>query len=80
MITVAQLLDEHVSLDIECVDRLYLNGYVPSLQTPQGLVSFMRAHLGKPVPSPALLGRMTSSFCNAVELFIAQNDIPLVRF
>jgi hypothetical protein len=80
MITVAQLLDEHVSLDIECVDRLYLNGYVPGLQTPQGLVSFMRAHLGKPVPSPALLGRMTSSFCNAVELFIAENDIPLVRF
>jgi hypothetical protein len=44
MITVAQLLKEHVSLDIECVDRIYLNGYIPSLQTPQGLTSFMRYH------------------------------------
>jgi hypothetical protein len=80
MVTVAQLLQEHVSLDIECVDRLYLNGYVPSLQTPQGLVAFLRHHLGKPVPSPVLLGRLTSSFCNEVELFIAENDIPLVQF
>ncbi len=80
MVTVAQLLQEHVSLDIECVDRLYLNGYVPSLQTPQGLVALLRHHLGKPVPSPVLLGRLTSSFCNEVELFIAEKDIPLVQF
>lgn len=80
MITVAQLLKEHVSLDVECVDRLYLNGYVPRLQSPRGLASFMTYHLGKPVPSPALLGRLTSSFCNAVESFIAENNIPLIHF
>jgi hypothetical protein len=80
MINVAQLLREHVALDVECVDRLYLNGYVPKLQTPQGLTAFMKYHLGKPVPSPALLSRLTSSFCNDVESFIAENDIPLVHF
>ena len=56
MVTVAQLLKEHVALDIECVDRLYLNGYVPWLQTPKGLISFMKHHLGKPVPSPGMNG------------------------
>ena len=33
MPTVAEILKEHVVLDIECFDRLYLNGYIPSLQT-----------------------------------------------
>jgi len=28
----------HVSLDISCLDRLYLNGYVNKLQTPGGVV------------------------------------------
>ena len=73
-------LKEHVVLDVECVDRLYLNGYVPKLQTPQGLISFMNHHLGKPVPSPVLLGKLTRSFCNSVEHFIAENNIPMVRF
>lgn len=31
--TVNDLLDGHVSLDVECLDRIYLNGYVPNLQT-----------------------------------------------
>ena len=35
MITIPELLREHVSLDLECVDRVYLNGYMPSLRYPQ---------------------------------------------
>jgi hypothetical protein len=31
-VTVNDLLDEHVTLDLESFDRLYLNGYVPNLQ------------------------------------------------
>ena len=34
MPTVADILKEHVTLDIESFDRLYLNGYVPILQIP----------------------------------------------
>jgi hypothetical protein len=30
--TVNDLLAGHVSLDIECMDRIYLNGYVPNLE------------------------------------------------
>jgi transposase-like protein len=31
-VTINDVLDGHVGLDIECLDRIYLNGYVPSLQ------------------------------------------------
>ena len=29
---VNELLDGHVMLDLECLDRIYLNAYVPTLQ------------------------------------------------
>ena len=32
VVTVPELLDGHTVLDLECLDRLYLNGYVPALQ------------------------------------------------
>ena len=45
------IVREHVALLITCVDRLYLNGYVPTLQTPGQLWWFLHEHLGKPVVS-----------------------------
>ena len=43
--TIKAILDEHVTLTVECLDRLYLNGYIPSLQTEAGLVGFLTRHL-----------------------------------
>jgi len=31
-VTVNDVLDGHVVLDLECLDRIYLNAYVPNLQ------------------------------------------------
>jgi hypothetical protein len=39
MTTVEKILREHVTLEVECVDRLYLNGYIPPLATSGGLIS-----------------------------------------
>ena len=44
----------HVRLDISCLDRVYLNGYVAKLQTPGGIIYFFHDHRGKPIVSPAL--------------------------
>ena len=33
VVNVNDLLDDHVALDLECLDRIYLNAYVPNLQT-----------------------------------------------
>jgi hypothetical protein len=38
--SVADVLDDHVTLEVECVDRMYLNLYVPKLVYPAGVVGF----------------------------------------
>jgi hypothetical protein len=62
------------------VDRLYLNGYVPILQTPGQLVTFLREHLGYPVPSPAIIRPLHDRFIQAVQGFAAQQQVPVVTF
>ena len=54
---VGDLLDGHVVLDVQYLDRIYLNGYVPNLQVAGQVVSVMRGHPGYPIPSPAILER-----------------------
>ncbi len=44
-VTVNDLLDGQVGLDLECADRVYLNGYVPNLQVPGQVVLFLTRHL-----------------------------------
>jgi hypothetical protein len=58
VVTVNDVLDGHVVLDVECLDRIYLNGYVPNLQVGGQVASFMTAHLGYPIPSPAIMEKM----------------------
>jgi hypothetical protein len=79
-VTVNDVLDGHVVLDLECTDRIYLNGHVPNLQVGGQVVSFMTAHLGYPIPSPAILEKIVSAFRRAVERFADDNKIPVVRF
>lgn len=80
MVTVNDVLNGHVVLDVECLDRIYLNGYVPNLQVGGQVVSFMTTHLGYPIPSPAILEKIGTTFRKAVDRFAADNQIPLVRF
>ena len=41
MANINELLEGHVTLEVESIDRLYLNGYLPSLATGGGLVGFL---------------------------------------
>ncbi len=45
---VNDVLDGHVGLEIECVDRLYLNAYVPNLQVGGQVANFFTRHRGAP--------------------------------
>lgn len=80
MVTVNDLLDGHVRLDVACLDRVYLNGYVPNLQVGGQVVSFMTQHLGYPIPSPAILEKIGTAFRRAVGAFAEADHIPVVRF
>ena len=75
----ADILDGHISLDLECLDRIYLNGYVPNLQVGGQVVQFL-ASRGFPIPSPAVISRIGDGFRRAVRSFADANQIPLIKF
>jgi len=80
VITVNDVLDGHVALDVECLDRIYLNACVPILQTSSQVVAFLSGHLGFPFPSPVLFRRLGDQFRRAVTGFAGANGIPWIRF
>jgi hypothetical protein len=79
-VTVNDILDGHVRLELDCLDRVYLNGYVPNLQVGGQVVSFLTRHLGFPIPSPAIFDQIGGRFRRAVAGFARDNDVPVVRF
>jgi len=78
--TVAEVLSEHVVFEVECIDRMYLNVYVPQLQFALGLVGYVHRQLGLPVASTAPLATITDRFAAAVHRFAADERIPWVDF
>jgi len=79
-VTVNDVLDGHVALDIQCLDRIYLNAYVPTLQTSAQVVAFLTRHLGYPFSSPALFNKIGQQFRHAVVSFAEANNIPWIKF
>jgi hypothetical protein len=80
VVNVNEVLEGHVALDVQCLDRIYLNGYVPTLQVGGQVVSFMTRHLGYRIPSPAILEKIGTAFRRSVNSFSEANHIPLIRF
>ncbi|MGH3802146.1 MAG: hypothetical protein ACRDTD_18825 [Pseudonocardiaceae bacterium] len=80
VVTVNDILDGQVGLDLECFDRIYLNGWVHNLQVSGQVVNFLTHHLGFPIPSPAILEKIGLRFRKAVTEFARDNDIEVVRF
>ena len=79
VVRTADILDGHVSLDVECLDRIYLNGYVPNLQVGGQVVQFL-ALRGFPIRSPVVVGRIGDQFRRAVRSFADNNQIPMINF
>src|SRR5258708_8119139 len=79
VVTVPELLDGHTVLDVECLDRIYLNGYVPTLQVGGQVFTFLHDHRGMPVASPAVFGQIGGRFRQAGARFADMNDIPVVK-
>lgn len=77
---VAEVLQHHVQLEVEGIDRMYLNVYVPRLQTVEGVLGFIRAHRGHKVPSTAMVEPITRAFVDSIDRFATTNGIPVVNF
>src|SRR4030088_1026338 len=78
--TVADVLTDHVVFELECIDRMYLNVYVPGLQYAAGLVAFVHRQLGLPIASTAPLGKISDGFTAAIHRFADQQRVPWIDF
>ena len=78
--SVAEILDNHVTYALEAIDRMYLNAYVPSLQTGGGVVWFLKTQLQCRVPSTAMVAPMSRTFVDAIERFVEMTGVDLVTF
>jgi hypothetical protein len=79
VVNINDVLEGHVALEVECVDRLYLNAYVPNLQVGGQVVRFLTGHRGNPIPSPALLAQIGNRFRREVATFAKARGIPVLH-
>jgi hypothetical protein len=80
MPNVEKILAERVEFQVESIDRMYLNLYVPRVQHPNGVLQFLLGHRRQQIASPALLGQMTRDFVADVNAFADKEGIPVVAF
>ncbi len=78
--SVAQMLRARVTLEVESIDRLYLNVYVPKLQRVGGVVGFFRELHGATFASSALMEPITTAFVQALDRFAQAQGVPLLTF
>jgi hypothetical protein len=74
------VLSDHVQFEVESIDRLYCNLYVPQLQRAEGIVGFIRGHLGQPIASTAVIAPMSRDFTARLRSFADDRGIPRIDF
>jgi hypothetical protein len=76
----AEVVADHVTLEVECVDRMYLNVYQPRLQVVEGVVAFLRRHRGHPIASSALLEPISKEFIAGHLPLRVRPGVPIIDF
>jgi len=74
------VLSDHVVFELESLDRMYCNLYVPQLQRAEGIVGFIRGHLGRPIASTAVIAPMSRDFTARLRSFADAHDVPRIDF
>lgn len=78
--SVADVLRDHVVLELEAIDRMYLNVYVPHLQTVGAVVGYLRVHRGQRFASTTAVVPMSEAFVRNIEQFVAAEGIDAIAF
>jgi len=78
--SVAEVLRKHVGLELEGIDRMYLNVFVPVLQAVEGVLKFIRIHRGHPVASTAMVEPITRRFVESIERYVRDHNLPMITF
>ena len=79
-LSLTDLLRQHVTLELECIDRVYLNLYVPKLQYEAGARWYLRTQRAQRVPTSAGMGPLTEAFVAGVEAYTAAHGLPVIHF
>jgi hypothetical protein len=78
--SVAAILKGHVTLELESIDRMYCNLYIPQLQFTGGVLRFFHQQRGQPIASSALMDPISKAFIAALVRFAAERKVPLLTF
>ena len=78
--SVAEMIRKQVVLEVEGIDRLYLNGYIAMRQTEGGFVHFVRNRLGLPIASTVAVAGMTAAFVKSIERFAETEGVDVMTF
>ena len=76
----ATLLRDRVTLKVRSIDRIFLQAYVPNLQTVGLVCRFLRWQRNFRIPSSAAFGQIGEQYTKAIDRFAAQRNIPRVQF
>jgi hypothetical protein len=76
----ATLLRDHVTLQYRSIDRIFLQAYVPKLQSVGQVCTFLRWQRKFKIPSSAAFGQIGDAYVRAVHRFAEQHQIPVVKF
>lgn len=78
--TVAEIINDHVTLELESLDRVFLNVYQPELQTPPAVFQFLRDHYGQGAVSSHQMKEISERFLRSIDRFAYVHDIAIIGF
>ena len=76
----ASILREHVTLECRSIDRIFLQAYVPKLQTVGQVCTYLRWKRKFKIPSSAAFGKIGEEYVKEIHKFAAANKIPVIHF
>lgn len=74
----ARLCPDAVAFEYRSIDRLILNAYIPTLQTPGAMAHFLRQVRGKPILAGVVFKQLTDDFVGRVRAFAELHGFPVV--
>src|SRR5690349_19959478 len=76
----ATLLRDHLTLTCRSVDRIFLQTYVPKLQSVGWVCQFLRWQRHYAIPSSAASGTIGDAYVADIHRWAKANGVPVIRF
>src|SRR3989440_576347 len=76
----ATLLRDHITLTCRSIDRIFLQAYVPKLQSVGQVCRFLHRQRGFPIPSSAAFGQIGEAYAAEIHRWAKANGIPVRYF